>query len=462
MPDGRHSASRGRPDSAEARRRALANEQRLLALGNAVDQRTGVSRHRRTHLERSHRGRRIAIISSIVVASLVVLVLGGGYLYARYQFDRIHRFHVNHISYPVPGQPFNILAIGSDSRVGLPPKLAQQTGAGSVAGQRSDVVKVIHVDPATRQLTILSIPRDTVVTLLANTNLYGRFNRINVNIGAGPSLLAQTITANFGIPINHVIEVGFGGLVNAAEAIGGVYLDFPHPARDVESGLYIPHPGCVNVNGANALGLARSRHYLYSPSNRPWPKNGVTLYRQGYLTTLANEGWYYDGSSDYGRIVRQNAFLRAMFSRVKASLGNPFAINHFLTNLPQGISIDSSFTFNEMIGLALKFHSFNQNTMQTYTLPTYPGSLGGADVLFVQEPATQQLLTQIFGAQLLRPTNPPPTPSGSTPMPPVYPVTTTTQAPHATGGGGKSTTTVPVTTTTMNPYPWNPVPCTPK
>src|SRR5665213_4531811 len=108
-------------------------------------------------------------------------------------------------------------------------QLAEQTGATSVSGQRSDVVKIIHVDPVNRTVQIVSIPRDTVVTLLANQGLYGKYNRINVNIGNGPALLAKTITANFGIPINHVIEVSFGGLVNAAEAVGGVYLRFAHP-----------------------------------------------------------------------------------------------------------------------------------------------------------------------------------------------------------------------------------------
>lgn len=465
MSDGRHSAPRGRSARAdEARKRALANEQRLLALGNAVDERSGATRHRRRHLERPHRGRRIAIISSVVVVGLIVALLGGGYVYAKWRFDQITKISVPHITYPVPGQPFNILAIGSDSRVGLSAQLAQQTGATSVSGQRSDVVKIIHVDPVHATVSIVSIPRDTVVTLLANTNLYGKYNRINVNIGAGPSLLAQTITANFGIPINHVIEVSFGGLVNAAEAIGGVYLSFAHPVRDVESGLYVPHAGCRNINGSQALALARSRHLLYSLSNTPWPKNGVALYRAGQLSALANEGWDYDGTSDYGRIIRQNAFLRAMFSRVKGSLSDPFKIDAFLKNLPKGVAIDSTFTFNGLIGLGLKFHGFNAAAMQTFTLPTYPGKLGAADVLFVQEPQTQQLLTQVFGTSLLRPTKPPPTPAGTTPMPPIIPVTTTTLAPstsvHGTKKGTSTSTTAPVTTTT-NPYPYNPVPCAP-
>ena len=108
----------------------------------------------------------------------------------------------------VPGKPFNVLAIGSDSRAGLTGRLAEVTGAGSVGGQRSDVVKIFHVDPAAGTISVLSIPRDTVVTLLANQVLFGNYNRINVNYQNGPTLLVQTIEANFGIPINHVIQVG--------------------------------------------------------------------------------------------------------------------------------------------------------------------------------------------------------------------------------------------------------------
>jgi len=107
--------------------------------------------------------------------------------------------------------------------VGLSGYVAAQTGAstGQASGQRSDVVKIMHVNPANGTITVLSIPRDTVTTLLANQGLYGKANRLNVNFGTGPSLLAQTITANFGIPIAHTIVVGFAGIINAANAIGG-------------------------------------------------------------------------------------------------------------------------------------------------------------------------------------------------------------------------------------------------
>jgi len=153
-------------------------------------------------------------------------------------------------------------------------------------------------------------------------------------------------------------------------------------------------------------------------------------------------------------------------------------MNSFLSNLPQGITIDSTFSFNEIIGLALKFHSMSSSAIQTYTLPTVPGNLGRADVLFIQQPYAQQLFVQVFGKELVAPTNPPPIDSaGDTPPPPVVAVTTTTvhvstasentsvsTPPHAITVNLASnlvTAATPVTTTTINPYPYNPVPCAP-
>jgi LCP family protein required for cell wall assembly len=426
-----------------------------VALGDAVDRQSGKTPKRR----RRRRGRKW-LIAGVAVVVLIVGVLGGGYLYANWRFTQIPKIKVKYINYPVPGQPFNILAIGSDSRAGLSGKVARQTGAssGSVSGQRSDVIKIIHIDPTARTITILSIPRDTAVTLLANQTLYGKFNRINVNYGSGPSLLVQTIEATFGIPINHVIQVSFGGLINSAVAIGGVYLDFRYPSRDPYSGLVINHPGCQLIDGFQALAVARSRHFYYAPTGNPvWPKDAVSLINSGVTPT----GWVYDGTSDFGRIDRQTSFLRAMFSRVKSKLDDPFAMNGFLANLPQGITLDSTFSLNEIIGLALKFHGYNSASMQTYTLPEVPGVVNGADLEFVDQPAAQQMLVNIFGTSLKPVTDPPPNTALQTPPPPVITATTTTTV-HTTATPKKHHAP---TTTTTNPTlalpVFDPVPCTP-
>ena len=63
-------------------------------------------------------------------------------------------------------QPYNVLLIGSDSRAGETAAEAQQFGnATNAGGQRSDTIKIVHVDPAAGTASSLSIPRDTYVTL---------------------------------------------------------------------------------------------------------------------------------------------------------------------------------------------------------------------------------------------------------------------------------------------------------
>lgn len=423
---------RTRPRS--SRRTGVANATRLEALGDAIDRKAGAPSRRR---KAPASARRRVAISLIVVVGLIGGFLGGGYLYAQYQFSHIHKFSSAGEVAQLGGQPFNILEIGSDSRAGLKGILANQSGAGSVSGQRSDVVKVMHVDPVHGTISVLSIPRDTIMTVLQGQATYGRFNRLNVNFSHGPSLVAQTLTANLGIPIAHTIAVSFGGLVNAANAIGGVRINFPYPARDTMSGLRILHTGCQTISHFQALALARSRHY-------EWYQNGQ---------------WTEDVTSDYGRIYRQNVFIKAFINKAK-KLWNPLTLNSLLSNLPQGISLDSNFTLNDLVALALRFHSINANAMQYYTLATVPGQSTLGSVLYVNEPTAEQQLTHIFGAQLLRPTNPPPNASGATPMPPVITVPKAKPVTHTSTSTGSTHRTAPVTTTTVEGDQYfDPSPC---
>ena len=422
-----------------SRRHSLANGHRLEALGEAIDRKAVTVSTRRPRKKRSV-GRRVGIVGLVLVGLLATFV-GGGYVYAQYKFSKIHKTSSAGEVAVLGNQPFNILEIGSDSRVGLSGVAAAMSGANGYSSQaHSDVVKIMHVDPVTKTIVTLSIPRDTLVTMLQNQSTYGAYNRLNVTLGVGPQLLAQTITANFGIPIAHTIEVSFAGIINAASAIGGVRLDFPYPARDTYSGLRIRQTGCQTISRFQALALVRSRHY-------EWYEHGM---------------WNTDVTSDYGRIYRQDNFIKAFINKAK-HLWNPLTINSLLSNLPQGISLDSNFTLNDLIGLALKFHSLNTNSMTYYTLPTEGSSQSSplGDVLYVQEPAAEQTLVKIFGAQLLRPTNPPPNTAGQPTMPPVItipkPVTHPTSKP---GTPGKPVHRHPVTTTTVEGDQWfNPVPC---
>ena len=375
----------------------------------------------------------------MVLAAMLVLavaVAGGSYGYLRYRFDQINKIHVADEVAVQSGQPFTILVIGSDSRVGDTGAQAQAFGSASeVTGQRSDVVQLWRVSPSTKQIQIVSIPRDTVVTMLPpDSEQFGTYNRINSSYNSGANQLVKTITANFGIPINHVVQVDFSGFEDAVNALGGIYLNFSYPAKDSYSGLDITTPGCQLLQGFQALAVARARHYEY--------------YANGY--------WQYDPTSDFGRIERQDTFIRALMDSAKSKV-NPLTVNAFIGSIHEGVSIDDGFSFNQLIGLALTYHSFNPADLQAQTLPTVPSNAFGGlgDVLTVDQPAAQQLLVNVFGSSLVTPTNPPPDVNGVPQPPPA--VTPTTSAEREPAAGASD----PATTTTTTAPPYNPTVCTP-
>jgi LCP family protein required for cell wall assembly len=296
------------------------------------------------------------------------------------------------------------------------------------------VVQLWRVTPSKKEIQVVSIPRDTVVSMLgSDVAQFGTFNRINSSFDSGANQLVETIAANFGIPINHVAEIDFSGFEDAVTSVGGVYLDFNYPAKDAYSGLDITAPGCQLLSGAQALAVARSRHYQY----------------------FENGEWQYDGTSDFGRIQRQDAFLRALITAVKSKETNPIAMARFAGSLHEGLEIDDGFSANELIGLAETYRSFDAGELAAQTLPTEPSSAfpGLGDVLVADQPAAQQMLVNIFGSSLVSPTSPPPDLNGFAEPPPTVSATTApTGAPSQTG------TTTPTTTAVPS---FDPTPCTP-
>lgn len=412
---------------------ATANQGGLDALGAEIARREPTRRRRS-----SRTLRRRAILVLGVVAVVLLAFVGGSYWYLSYRYGQIQKVTVSDLTPTVSGQPINILVIGSDSRAGLTGAMAAQAGANQVTGQRSDVDQIWHLDPAAGTVQIISIPRDTLVSMGPLASQNGQFNRINTAYGAGPASLVNLIQSNFGIPINHVVQVGFGGFVGATDALGGVWMNFPYPARDAYSGLSITTPGCQLLNGTQALAVARSRHFEYE----------------------VNGQWLSDGTSDFGRIHRQGTYLRSLVDAAKSKV-NPFTLNAFLGAIPQGVTLDSSMSLLDLLDLVYHFHSLNPATLSTQTLPTtsvgYVSPWG--DVLFVDQPSAQQMLVSIFGSQLTTPATPPPNTSLESVPPPTITPTTQPLQPSTTQGSSGGTPSPAPTTTTLPPF--DPTPCPP-
>jgi polyisoprenyl-teichoic acid--peptidoglycan teichoic acid transferase len=386
----------------------------------------GRNRRKRSWLDR-------VLLSGVILVVLALAALGSGYAYLQYRYNQVAKVTVPHLRVAPVGQPFNVLLIGSDSRVGETSAQAQHLGTvTATAGQRSDVVKIVHIVPATGQASVLSIPRDTMVTVAGNAEDTGHYNRINSTYGSGPDQLVQTIETNFGIPINHVVQIDFAGFRGAVDALGGIYLDFPYPARDTYTGLDITQAGCQHVNGGYSLAVARSRHYQY----------------------FEDDYWHDDPTSDLGRIQRQNAFLKALINQAEKDY-NPLTINSVIGSIVHSVTVDSTFTFKDLADLANEFHTFSSNTLATATLPTYTAassefaSLG--DVLYVDQSLAGPVIRQFLGGPAEVALTPPPGPYGS--------VSTSTTTTYPSQGGTTPPTSAETSTTTTIDTSFDPTPC---
>jgi polyisoprenyl-teichoic acid--peptidoglycan teichoic acid transferase len=314
------------------------------------------------------------LIAANILTVLAILGAGSAYGYVEWRLGQIKRIPV--VGLHAQGQssqsrptgsaastaaPFSMLVIGSDTRAingG-----SQFGGTTVVQGQRSDSIILVRVNPKTRSLALLSIPRDTLVPIPG----YGT-TRINTAFNSGnPSLLVTVLDQDFGIQINHVAVFNFDTFEAVADAVGGVEQYFPTPAQDLYSNLHIPAAGCYNLTGAQALAFVRSREYQY------------------YLDGQWNYQLYPE--SDLARIQRQQAFVKAVARKAKqVAPTNPITLNNLIAGVTKNLTVDSSFSNSLLLSLAKDFRSANLSTIPAYTYPTQnsvavPGAL---------DPETQQ------------------------------------------------------------------------
>ena len=133
----------------------------------------------------------------------------------------------------------------------------------SVGGQRSDVIIVARIVPATHQVKLLSIPRDTYVNIPGDVYGISGPNRINAAYNNGPTLLVKTISDSFHIPVNYYAEVNFQGFAGMVNALGGIGLDFPVPVKDTYSWA-LDHPDGLSL-GTGRPGARPRAKFLWAP-----------------------------------------------------------------------------------------------------------------------------------------------------------------------------------------------------
>ena len=195
------------------------------------------------------RVRPLRVVQIIVLVWLVFLVAVPAWAWQR--IDKVDATPSGARPAEQPGTTY--LLVGSDSRAGLSAEERKKLGTGNAAGRRTDTILLLHVGSGPNLL--LSIPRDSIVPIPGHGT-----TKINAAFAyGGPKLLVNTIEQDTGVRIDHFVEIGFGGFVNAVDAVGGIRVCTKTRLDDPLANLHMSK-GCHHVNGIKALAYSRTRH----------------------------------------------------------------------------------------------------------------------------------------------------------------------------------------------------------
>jgi LCP family protein required for cell wall assembly len=291
------------------------------------------------------RGRRIALIIGVVIV-VIIAAIGGTYLWIDGKLN--HSVALPATTNVSAGT--NWLIAGSDARTGISRSERATLHLGAEGADASDSLMLLHM--GTGKPVLISIPRDSYVPIPGHGH-----NKINAALAlGGPTLLIQTVEAVTGLKIDHYMGIGFGGLADVVDTIGGVRMCLPSALHEADSGINLP-AGCQNLNGTQAIAFVRDRHSF--------------------------------ATSDLQRIQDQRAFLSALLSKA-TSPGvylNPFTAIPFASTAASAIAVDKGTSLYDLIQVAQALRG-----PQTGTVPiadaNYPTSAGDA-VLWDQAQALE-------------------------------------------------------------------------
>lgn len=250
----------------------------------------------------------------------------------------------------------NILLTGSDTRSGQggfqdPSDLAGSSGIGN-----NDVTMVMHISADHQHATVVSIPRDLLVSIPACPRPGGGYSgpsslaMFNTTLSrAGLSCTVLTAEQLTGLNIEYAAEISFDGVIQMSDAVGGVPVCLATALRDPYVGLDL-QAGEHVIDGARALEFLRSRH-------------GVG-----------------DGS-DLGRISDQQLFLSSLMRTISSAgvLSNPLTLYNLANAAVKNMQLSDTLTDpTTMVAIALALKNISLSNIvfvewPTKSNPAYPG-----------------------------------------------------------------------------------------
>lgn len=294
--------------------------------------------------------RHIQIITSLSLA--VVVISATAWLGLGQVSGAINRIDVFSNLSKRPDKPstaLNYLLVGSDTRQGLTKEQSKLLRVGttqSAAGARSDTILLVHISKARDKATIISIPRDSLVTIPAHQSSLHKEKTVAAASGkmnaafawGGAPLLIQTIENETGVRIDHYVEIGFAGFAGMVDSLGGIEVCTKKDIDDPNSHLVLS-AGLHTLDGIEALKYVRTRDF--------------------------------DGMGDLGRMQRQQQFISAVLRKVTSTgvLLNPVKLLNFFNAAIATVKTDSQLNSGDLLTLAKQLKNLSASKVRTLTIP---------------------------------------------------------------------------------------------
>lgn len=252
------------------------------------------------------------------------------------------------------GRAMNILVMGTDSRDGENAALAGETD-----GMRSDTTILVHLSADRTRVDMVSIPRDSLVTIPACTLEDGStssprqsamFNEAFTigagdtgNLAAAAACTRRTFEENAGVRTDESIVVKMDGVRDVIDALGGVPMDLPEAMDSPKAGLHVP-AGPQTFDGTTALAFLRAR---------TGTGNGLEL------------------GSDLARIERQQQLIDALAAEVTSTdlLADAGSLMPVLTAVSRSLSVSEGLGVRSLAGVALALRDVDPATLSPVTVP---------------------------------------------------------------------------------------------
>ena len=253
----------------------------------------------------------------------------------------------------VPHVAENILVMGSDTRASAVDCKIGGDCASQQSGEprqvNADVQMLVHISADRSNVTVMSIPRDTIVRLPACKNPRTgasespHRDRINGTLTYGPSCTVAAVHQLTGIAIDHFMMIDFAGVVHMSDAVGGVPVCVSDDVYDPYSHLKLSK-GTHTLKGLAALEFLRTRH------------------------GFGNGG-------DIGRTVAQHLFLSSMLRRMESAstLANPVKVYGLADAATKAVTVDTGLgSIKDLVSLAGTLRGIPSDRMTFLTMPTVP------------------------------------------------------------------------------------------